>query len=50
MIDSEFAIDDIQVLNTALIHGQGIFDTVRLAYGYPLDHHSEQWIHPEAVS
>ncbi len=49
MTQKDFDFDDIRITNTQLEHAQGVYDTVRLAYGVPLDEECEECINPNAV-
>lgn len=45
----KFEFDDIQIMNTRLTDGQGVYDTVRLAYGMTVDEECDSCINPRAV-
>ncbi|MCI0709635.1 MAG: GNAT family N-acetyltransferase [Chloroflexi bacterium] len=43
-------LSDITIMNTQREHGQGVYDTVRLAYGVPLDEECENCIDAHDVA
>lgn len=47
---SEFTLDDIVIRNTRSEDGQGVYDTVRLAYGMTLHEECDVCISPQAVT
>lgn len=49
MRPEDFSFDDITITNTRPEHAQGVYDTVRLAYGVPLDEECEECCFPDAV-
>lgn len=49
MLQKDFDFNDIRIMNTQLEHAQGVYDTVRLAYGVPLDEECDECISPQAV-
>lgn len=49
MSTETFSINNLEVVNTRPEHGQGVYDTVRLAYGVPLSEECEECISPQDV-
>lgn len=49
MKPEDFSFDDIIINNTQPEHAQGVYDTVRLAYGVGLDEDCEECSNPNAV-
>lgn len=49
MSQLDSALDAIRITNTRPEHAQGVYDTVRAAYGVPLDEDCPECIPPEAL-
>ena len=49
MADNQISLDEIYITNTRIEHGEGVYDTVRLAYGETLDRECGVCINPDDV-